>query len=317
LAVRAYRQPQALCRRDPGFFGPAAPIGEIAATHVEEYRQRAATQKLRVWIGGPDPKKRLDRDDDRWWRTAKRIRSARTTNNYLMCLAALFMVAYNTRNPITRERELLFPLEVRLLKTPKREPRPMPDGEFDARQAVSNQPRPGWTAVRPRKGRRVQAWRPTRHCVRDLKIGGRRASDARYDRRRLEATGRSPPCRSNRESPRPSGRTEATGLRDRCFATTRFRCTKTRHTGDVCGCPGAVEIEPSVVLPVGGEYDLALPVVRKVRAVVGDQLHSDRPAAVVGRHRNRGDRFKCPGCHRPVTWRIHGPTWRPTYFHDI
>jgi len=42
-------------------------------------------------------------------------------------------------------------------------------------------------------------------------------------------------------------------LRDRCFATTRFRCTKIRHTGDVWGYPGSVEIEPSVLLPVGGE----------------------------------------------------------------
>jgi hypothetical protein len=92
------------------FFGPAAPIAEITAAHVEEYRQRAATQKLRVWIGGPDPRKQLNRSDDRWWRTTKRTRSARTTNNYLMCLAALFTITYNTRNPITRERELLFPL---------------------------------------------------------------------------------------------------------------------------------------------------------------------------------------------------------------
>lgn len=124
------------------FFGAAAPIADITAGHVEAYRQRASTQKLKVWIGGPDPKKRLDRNDSRWWRRTQRTRSARTTNNYLMCLAALFTLAYNTRNPITRERELLFPIEVRLLRLPKRQPRPMPDGEFDARQAVA----PPWTA---------------------------------------------------------------------------------------------------------------------------------------------------------------------------
>jgi hypothetical protein len=45
--------------------------------------------------------------------------------------------------------------------------------------------------------------------------------------------------------------------RDRCFATTRFRCTKIRYTGAVCGSPGSVEIEPSVLLPVGGEDTLA------------------------------------------------------------
>jgi hypothetical protein len=46
-------------------------------------------------------------------------------------------------------------------------------------------------------------------------------------------------------------------LRDRCFATTRFRCTKIRYTGNVCGSPGSVEIEPSLLLPIGGEDTLA------------------------------------------------------------
>jgi len=125
-----------------GFFGPTAAINEITASDVEGYRINASAQKLRVWIGGPDPRKQRDRSDDKWGRTTKRTRSARTTNNYLMCLATLFAIAYKTRNPITRERELSFPLEVKLLKVAKREPRPMPDSEFDARQAVA----PPWTA---------------------------------------------------------------------------------------------------------------------------------------------------------------------------
>jgi hypothetical protein len=33
-------------------------------------------------------------------------------------------------------------------------------------------------------------------------------------------------------------------LRDRCFATTRFRCCEIRYTGDVCGCLGSVAIKP-------------------------------------------------------------------------
>ena len=190
------------------FFGPAAPIAEITATHVEEFRQHAATQKLRVWIGGPDPTKRHDRNDDRWWKTTKRTRSARTTNNYLMCLAALFMIAYNTRNPITRERELLFPLEVRLLKTAKREPRPMPDGEFDARQAVA----PPWTAEAAELSRvfglrRGEAlWVERRHIDReegglffsgeetksgrDERVFGGEAGMALLERLRLQAVGR-------------------------------------------------------------------------------------------------------------------------------
>jgi hypothetical protein len=46
-------------------------------------------------------------------------------------------------------------------------------------------------------------------------------------------------------------------LRDRCFATTRFRCCEVRYTGDVCGCLGSVAIKPSVLLPVGGKDTLA------------------------------------------------------------
>ena len=42
-------------------------------------------------------------------------------------------------------------------------------------------------------------------------------------------------------------------LRDRCFVTTRFKCTKVRYTGDVCGCIGSVPIQPTVLLPIGGK----------------------------------------------------------------
>jgi hypothetical protein len=41
------------------------------------------------------------------------------------------------------------------------------------------------------------------------------------------------------------------------LATTRFRYTKIRYTGEICGCSGSVEDELSVLLPVGGEYYLA------------------------------------------------------------
>jgi len=51
--------------------------------------------------------------------------------------------------------------------------------------------------------------------------------------------------------------TLAENLSERCFATTRFRCTKIRYTGNVCGCAGSVEIDPSVLLPVGGKDTLA------------------------------------------------------------
>jgi hypothetical protein len=111
---------------------------------------------------------------------------------------------------------------------------------------------------------------------------------------------------------RPVNQT-AVHLRDRCFATTRFRCTKIRYTGAVCGCPGSVEIEPAVLLPVGGADTLAFLSCTKclpsweIKYVPIDQP----PWSVVNREGE--DRFKCPGCGKAVAWRIHGPTWRPTY----
>jgi hypothetical protein len=46
-------------------------------------------------------------------------------------------------------------------------------------------------------------------------------------------------------------------LRDRCFATARFRCANIRYPGNVCGCAGSVEIDLSVLLPVGDNNHLA------------------------------------------------------------
>ena len=99
---------------------------------------------------------------------------------------------------------------------------------------------------------------------------------------------------------------------DRCFATTRFRCTKIRYTGNVCGSPGSVEIEPSVLLPVGGKNTLAfLSCSTCLSSWEINYVPIDQPWSVVN-HKG-DDRFKCPGCRKAVAWRIHGPTWRPTY----
>jgi hypothetical protein len=104
-------------------------------------------------------------------------------------------------------------------------------------------------------------------------------------------------------------------LRGRCFATTRFRCTNIRYTGDVCGCTGSVEIEPTVLLPVGGKNYLAFLFCRSCQPSWEiNHVLIDQPPWSVAK-RVRGDRFKCPGCHRAVAWRIHGPTWRPTASH--
>ena len=100
-------------------------------------------------------------------------------------------------------------------------------------------------------------------------------------------------------------------LRERCFATTRFRCTKIRYTGAVCGCLGSVEIEPSAPLPVGGDYNLAfLSCTTCAPPWLVNRVPIDQPPWSAVR-RERGDRFKCPGCGKAAAWHIHGQTWRP------
>jgi hypothetical protein len=81
----------------------------------------------------------------------------------------------------------------------------------------------------------------------------------------------------------------------------------------VCGCLGSVEIEPAVLLPVGGETTLAFLYCRTcLPSWEINHVPIDQPPWSVVNHKSN-DRFKCPGCSRAVAWRIHGPSWRPTY----
>jgi hypothetical protein len=82
-------------------------------------------------------------------------------------------------------------------------------------------------------------------------------------------------------------------LRDRCFATTRFRCIKIRYTGAVCGSPGSVEIEPFLLLPVGGEDTLAF--LSCGTCLPPWEISADRQAAVVGGEPRRQRPLQVPG----------------------
>jgi integrase len=121
------------------FFGPATPIGEIRDDQVEAYRRHATAQPLRVWAGGRGKRPAADRPD--LWRSTDRIRSARTTNNYLKALRAIFALAERVRDPITRAPILDRAIEVRLHKVARRMPAPMADAELAARLATA----PPWT----------------------------------------------------------------------------------------------------------------------------------------------------------------------------
>jgi hypothetical protein len=66
--------------------------------------------------------------------------------------------------------------------------------------------------------------------------------------------------------------------RDRCVASSRFRCTNVRWTGETCGGLGSVTIRPPELLPVGGDVTLAFLVMRTLPAALVHQSHPDRPA---------------------------------------
>jgi hypothetical protein len=101
-------------------------------------------------------------------------------------------------------------------------------------------------------------------------------------------------------------------LRDRYFATTRFRCTKVRllapsaaalgrpRSSHPCCCRSAVKTRwlscSAACLP---SWEIKY-------------VPIDRPPWSVVNHKGN-DRFKCPGCGKAVPWRIPGPAWRPTY----
>jgi hypothetical protein len=79
-----------------------------------------------------------------------------------------------------------------------------------------------------------------------------------------------------------------------------------RHIGAVCGSLGSVEIEPSVLLPVGGKDTLAfLSCSTCLPSWEIKYVPIDKPPwSVVDREGS--DRFRCPGCGKAVAWRIHG-----------
>lgn len=123
------------------FFGPATPFAELSDDRIEEYREFAAAQTLRVWLGGARKKKPGDLANTALWRDTGRRRSPRQINNYLKCLSALIAIAERVRDPVTKLPVLDQHFEVKLHKVPKRKPRPIGDQELHQRLAVA----PPWT----------------------------------------------------------------------------------------------------------------------------------------------------------------------------
>lgn len=124
------------------WFGKDTPMAEIDDAQVEAYRDHCGRQHLKKWRGGKA--RRRDVEDPKaaaLWKDLGRRRSARTVNRYLEALRQLFAIADRVRDPVTRRPAIDRIPEIRLHKLPRRIPRPMPDGELEARLATA----PPWT----------------------------------------------------------------------------------------------------------------------------------------------------------------------------
>lgn len=108
------------------FFGPATAVRDVDGAKVQDYIAFALRQPLRVWIGGPSKK---NGGIAKLWAAhpTGRTRSPATVNRYLPLLRAIFERAYQTRDPLTRERAIDDIPPIPKLTESKRKARPVPD----------------------------------------------------------------------------------------------------------------------------------------------------------------------------------------------
>ncbi|WP_020694984.1 hypothetical protein [Reyranella massiliensis] len=121
---------------------PDDPTGELPRT-VRGYEAFAARQTLKKWRGGPGVKLDDVPDPtvpDLWLDTGK-VRSPRTTNNYLAAFEGMLEIATKTIDKTSGRRILEVVPEINFHRLPRRIPRPMPDVELQARLSVA----PPWT----------------------------------------------------------------------------------------------------------------------------------------------------------------------------
>lgn len=108
------------------YFGPETAVASISKAMIDDYITHSLQQPLRVWRGGPnrDP---ADPANDRFWTDSGKTRTQATVNRYLPVLREIFDRAYNTFDPITRQRAITEIPKFSDLQEPKRKARPIPD----------------------------------------------------------------------------------------------------------------------------------------------------------------------------------------------
>lgn len=126
--IRAFRDPE----KGHDFAGGHKSFVDVTPEDIEAYRAHLLTITKKVWTGGPK-RKRDGPDADRYWKDTGLKLAPRSINKYLTALAGLFRVATKTRDPVTKQFVLDAEPEIKLLKVPKRMPRPIGDDELEAR----------------------------------------------------------------------------------------------------------------------------------------------------------------------------------------
>jgi integrase len=119
---------QRYAREIIAYFGAEKPMRDIDGAQIDDFISHLLRQKVMIWAGG-STRNRDAKDANEWWRAAPdgRTRSPSTVNRYLPLLRMAFARAYNTRDPLTRERAIEEIPVIKDLDEPKRRARPTPD----------------------------------------------------------------------------------------------------------------------------------------------------------------------------------------------
>jgi hypothetical protein len=130
-----------MVREIRGFLNGHRAVVDFTDEDFELYRKFCIAQTIKVWIGGPTRKRTGTPADDRLWKDTRRPRAPRTVNDYLECARAIFTIPTKVRDPMTRQPILDAVPEIKLIRTPRRIPRPIGDIELAARLETA----PPWT----------------------------------------------------------------------------------------------------------------------------------------------------------------------------
>lgn len=94
----------------------------------------------------------------------------------------------------------------------------------------------------------------------------------------------------------------AVSVRERQFVGARFACRR-------CDTPGLPAVQPRDPPAAGGDVTLVFMWCNACMWEAKALPIDEPPWNLV--ERDKGGRFRCPGCRKPAEWHIHEPAWAP------